>query len=48
MRETDEKYRNVALSVQNITEPMRQIAGASNGQALGIEHINKAGARWKI
>ncbi len=40
--ETDQKYREVALSVGKMGELLSEIASASQEQANGIEQINKA------
>ncbi|MFW6147862.1 MAG: methyl-accepting chemotaxis protein [Thermodesulfobacteriota bacterium] len=42
VNETDERYRNVALSVQKVTELVRGIYAAANQQAQGIEQVNQA------
>jgi methyl-accepting chemotaxis protein len=42
VKETDDKYRKLALSVQKVTELVREIAAASHEQASGIEQVNRA------
>ncbi|MBW2015823.1 MAG: hypothetical protein JRH13_05825 [Deltaproteobacteria bacterium] len=42
VRETDDRYREVALSVQKVTELVAQISSGTREQAQGIEQINKA------
>jgi len=40
--ETDQRYRDVAISVGKMAELMEEIVGASQEQTNGIEQINKA------
>lgn len=42
MKRTDDQYREVALSIQKLTDIMREIPEASSEQAQGIENINSA------
>jgi ABC-type transporter Mla subunit MlaD len=42
VKETDDRYRRVALSAQKVTELVEEISSASNQQASGIEQVNKA------
>ena len=42
VKETDDRYRKVFLSVEKVTELVREISAASNEQAQGIEQVNKA------
>ncbi|RPI76972.1 MAG: methyl-accepting chemotaxis protein [Desulfobacteraceae bacterium] len=41
VRDTDEKYKSVALSVQKVAELVKEISVASREQAVGVEQINK-------
>jgi hypothetical protein len=42
VKETDEKYRNVALGVQRITELIGEISDGGKEQTSGIEQVNRA------
>jgi methyl-accepting chemotaxis protein len=42
VKETDDRYRKVFLSVEKVTELVREISAASNEQAQGIDQVNKA------
>jgi methyl-accepting chemotaxis protein len=42
VQQTDQRYREVALSVQKVTELIKGIAVASREQTEGIEQINRA------
>lgn len=42
VKETDDQYRSVALSVQKIKELIGEISSASNEQAQGIDQVNIA------
>lgn len=42
VKETDDRYRDVAISVQKVSNLINEIANASKEQAEGIEQINEA------
>ena len=42
VKETDDRYREVFLSVEKVAELVREISSASQEQAQGIEQINNA------
>ena len=42
VRETDERYRNVAVGVQKVTELIGEISSGSREQASGIDQVNRA------
>jgi len=42
VKETDDRYRTVALRAQKVTELVEEISSASSQQASGIEQVNKA------
>jgi methyl-accepting chemotaxis protein len=42
VKETYDKYRDLTVMIQKVTDLIAEIAGASKEQAQGIEQINKA------